>query len=173
MLRCVASKRRMRLLNKLNKSSIIHPGPGVCLAHADQRHAPAACNIPHWKHGSAGKRQQLAVSTVLRRQSREPGANRSATPVHTLFVSAGTWRHDMLSLQHLLHLFQQTGPIVGVNIWCNVCKHWWIFMKPWVSVQWSRELWKMPTAAVLSVHHHVDLRAPEKPNRLEMSKSWD
>lgn len=87
MLRYVASKRRMRLLNKLNKSSIIHPGPGVCLAHADQRHAPAACNIPHWKYRSTGKRQQLAVSTVLCRQAWEPGANGSATPVHTVRVS--------------------------------------------------------------------------------------
>lgn len=84
MLRCVASKPRMRLLNKLNKSSIIHPGPGVCLVHADQRHAPAARNKPHWIYRSAGKCQQLAVSTALCVQAWEPGANSSATPVHKI-----------------------------------------------------------------------------------------
>lgn len=84
MLRCMASKPWMRLLNKLNKSSIIHPGPEVCLAHADQRHVLAACNIPHWKRRSAGKCQQLAVNTVLCVQARELGANSSTTPVHRI-----------------------------------------------------------------------------------------
>lgn len=52
MLKCVASKRRTRLLNKLNKSSAIHPGPGESPAHVDQRRAAAACNITQWRRGS-------------------------------------------------------------------------------------------------------------------------
>lgn len=52
MLKCVASKRRTWLLNKLNKSSAIHPGPGESPAHVDQRRAAAACNITQWRRGS-------------------------------------------------------------------------------------------------------------------------
>lgn len=51
MLKRVASKRRTRLLNKLNKSSAIHPGPGGSRAHADQRRTAAACNITQWRRG--------------------------------------------------------------------------------------------------------------------------
>lgn len=161
MLRCMASKPWMRLLNKLNKSSIIHPGPGVCLVHVDQRHAPAACNIPHWKYRSTGTRQQLAVNTVLCVQAWEPWCQQfcnTCAQKQILLMSAGTWRHDTLSIQHLLHPCQQIGGIVSVNIWCNLSKHWWLFMKPWVVYSDFRGLWKMPTAAVLSVHHHADYK---------------
>lgn len=50
----VASKHHARLLNKLNKSSAIHPGPGGSLAHVDQRRAAAACNITQWRMGPTG-----------------------------------------------------------------------------------------------------------------------
>lgn len=73
MLKHVASKRRMRLLNKLNKSSTIHPGPRESLAHADQRRAAAACNIAHQRSGPAGgsgSAERLALSSG-RQQRRE------------------------------------------------------------------------------------------------------
>lgn len=54
MLKCVASKRQTRLLNKLNKSSAIHPGPGGSPARVDQRRAAAACNITQWRRGPTG-----------------------------------------------------------------------------------------------------------------------
>lgn len=93
MLRCVASKRRMRLLNKLNKSSTIHPGLRECRVHADQRRAPAACNIPQWKHRSAGKSQQIAVNTGLCARAWEFCANAAATPVPRIQapLMSGAW----------------------------------------------------------------------------------
>lgn len=54
MLKCVASKHPTRLLNKLNKSSAIHPGPGGSPAHVDQRRAAAACNITQWRKREGG-----------------------------------------------------------------------------------------------------------------------
>jgi len=93
MLRCVASKRWMRLLNKLNKSSIIHPGLRECRAHVDQRRVPAACNIPQWKHRSAGKSQQIVVNTGLCARAWEFCANTAATPVLRIQTSlmSGAW----------------------------------------------------------------------------------
>lgn len=54
MLKRVASKRTTPLLNKLNKSSAIHPGPGWSPAHVDQRLPAAACNIAQWRKGGGG-----------------------------------------------------------------------------------------------------------------------
>lgn len=62
MLKCVASKLRTRLLNKLNKSSAIHPGPGGSPAHADQRRTAAACNITQWRRGPTGGRQRTEAN---------------------------------------------------------------------------------------------------------------
>lgn len=53
MLKCVASKHPTRLLNKLNKSSAIHPGPGGNPVRVDQRRAAAACNITQWRRGGS------------------------------------------------------------------------------------------------------------------------
>lgn len=54
MLKSVASKRRTRLLNKLNKSSAIHPGPGGSPVHVDQRRTAAARNITQWRRSPIG-----------------------------------------------------------------------------------------------------------------------
>lgn len=51
MLKRVASKSTTPLLNKLNKSSAIHPGPGWSPVHVDQRLPAAACNIAQWRRG--------------------------------------------------------------------------------------------------------------------------
>ncbi|KAK5863555.1 hypothetical protein PBY51_000579 [Eleginops maclovinus] len=66
MLKCVASKRRARLLNKLNKSSAIHPGPGGSPAHVDQRRTAAACNITQWRRVPLGgsSTERLTLSTA-------------------------------------------------------------------------------------------------------------
>lgn len=63
MLKCVASKRRTRLLNKLNKSSAIHPGPGGSPALVDQRRTAAACNITQWRRGPTGGKQHREANT--------------------------------------------------------------------------------------------------------------
>lgn len=55
MLKRVASKRTTALLNKLNKSSAIHPGPGWSPAHVDQRLPAAACNMAQWRKGGGGE----------------------------------------------------------------------------------------------------------------------
>lgn len=67
MLKCVASKRRTRLLNKLNKSSAIHPGPGGSRAHADQRRTAAACNITQWRRGPTGGRPRTEANARAER----------------------------------------------------------------------------------------------------------
>lgn len=54
MLKCVASKHPTPLLNKLNKSSAIHTGPGGSQAHVDQRRVAAACNITQWRRKGGG-----------------------------------------------------------------------------------------------------------------------
>lgn len=56
MLKRVASKRGTRLLNKLNKSSTIHPGPGGSPVLVDQRRTAAACNITQWRGCGGGAR---------------------------------------------------------------------------------------------------------------------
>lgn len=55
MLKRAASKRTTPLLNKLNKSSAIHPGPGWSPVHVDQRLPAAACNIAQWRKGGVLK----------------------------------------------------------------------------------------------------------------------
>lgn len=62
MLKCVASKRRTLLLNKLNKSSAIHPGPEGSPVHVDQRRAAAACNITQRRRGPTGGKQRTRAN---------------------------------------------------------------------------------------------------------------
>lgn len=63
MLKRVASKRRLRHLNKLNKSIVIHSG-----LQADQRRTSAASNIPQWMRGPGGRGEQLEVEPISGRR---------------------------------------------------------------------------------------------------------
>lgn len=80
MLKCVASKRRTRLLNKLNKSSAIHPGPGGSPVHVDQRRTAAACNITQWRRGPTGGKQHTEANTEHCSHRKELCTNAVATP---------------------------------------------------------------------------------------------
>lgn len=84
MLKYVASKRRTRLLNKLNKSSAIHPGPGGSPAHVDQRRTAAACNIAQWRRGPTGGKQHREANTKHCAHRKELCTNAAATPVQKL-----------------------------------------------------------------------------------------
>lgn len=85
MLKCVASKRRTRLLNKLNKSSAIHPGPGESPAHVDQRRTAAACNITQWRRrGPTGGAALREANTEQRSRRKELCTNAAAAPVQKL-----------------------------------------------------------------------------------------
>lgn len=84
MLKCVASKRRTRLLNKLNKSSAIHPGPGGSPAHVDQRRTAAACNITQWRRGPTGGKQHTEANTEHCSHRKELCTNAAATPAQRL-----------------------------------------------------------------------------------------
>lgn len=84
MLKCVASKRRTRLLNKLNKSSAIHPGPGGSPAHVDQRRKAASCNITQWRRGPTGGKQHIEANTEHCLHEEELCTNTAATPVQKL-----------------------------------------------------------------------------------------
>ena len=84
MLKCVASKRRTRLLNKLNKSSAIHPGPGGSPAHVDQRRTAAACNITQWRRGPTGGKQHTEANTEHCAHRKELCTNAAATPAQRL-----------------------------------------------------------------------------------------
>lgn len=86
MLKCVASKRRTRLLNKLNKSSAIHPGPGGSPAHVDQRRTAAACNITQWRRGPTGGKQHREANTEHCSHRKELCTNAAATPVQKLHL---------------------------------------------------------------------------------------
>lgn len=81
MLKCVASKPRTRLLNKLNKSSAIHPGPGGSPALVDQRRTAAACNITQWRRGPSGGKQHREANTEQCSHRKELCTNAAATPV--------------------------------------------------------------------------------------------
>lgn len=80
MLKCVASKRRTRLLNKLNKSSAIHPGPEGSSVHVDQRHTAAACNIAQWRRGPTGGKQHTEANAEHCSHRKELCTNAAATP---------------------------------------------------------------------------------------------
>lgn len=80
MLKCVASKRRTRLLNKLNKSSAIHRGPGGSPAHVDQRRTAAACNITQWRRGPTGGKQHREANAEHCSHRKELCTNAAATP---------------------------------------------------------------------------------------------
>lgn len=84
MLKCVASKRRTRLLNKLNKSSAIHPGPGGSPVHVDQRRTAAACNITQWRRGPTGGKQHTEANTEHCSHRKELCTNAAATPAQKL-----------------------------------------------------------------------------------------
>lgn len=81
MLKCVASKRQMRLLNKLNKSRAIHPGPEGIPAQGDQRRTAAACNITQWRRGPTGGKQRREANTERCSHRKELCTNAAATPV--------------------------------------------------------------------------------------------
>lgn len=80
MLKCVASKRRTQLLNKLNKSSAIHPGPEGIPVHVDQRRTAAACNIAQRRRGPTGGKQHGEAAEQCS-HSKELCTNAAATPV--------------------------------------------------------------------------------------------
>lgn len=84
MLKRVASKRRTRLLNKLNKSSAIHPGPGGSPVHVDQRRTAAACNITQWRRGPTGGKQHTEANTEQCSHRKELCTNAAATPAQIL-----------------------------------------------------------------------------------------
>lgn len=90
MLKRVASKSTTPLLNKLNKSSAIHPGPGWSPVHVDQRLPAAACNIAQWrrggpkgcawKGGGGGGSQHAGANTEQGPRRKELCTNAAATP---------------------------------------------------------------------------------------------
>lgn len=105
MLKCVASKRRTRLLNKLNKSSAIHPGPGGSPAHADQRRTAAACNITQWRRGPTGGRQRTEANARAER-------NYVGTQLQHLHKKAHTHTHpSALLLEHHPHVGVRMGGV--------------------------------------------------------------
>lgn len=150
MLKRVASKRRTRLLNKLNKSSAIHPGPGGSPVLVDQRRTAAACNITQWRRGPTGGKQHTEANTEHCSHRKELCTNAAATPaqiVHpphphlppsvTLLEHhphRGEWRGvgstlrlDILSVdgtiiwEEIEELVEDTRPVS--TRWCNFCKH--------------------------------------------------
>lgn len=88
MLKRVASKSTTPLLNKLNKSSAIHPGPGWSPVHVDQRLPAAACNIAQWRRGGSqrvrgeggGGSQHAGANTEQGPCRKELCTNAAATP---------------------------------------------------------------------------------------------
>lgn len=150
MLKCVASKRRTRLLNKLNKSSAIHPGPGGSPANVDQRRTAAACNITQWRRGPAGGKQHTEANTEHCSHRKELCTNAAATPAQKLHPSTlaassrcyppgassaqGEWRGvgstlrlDILSVDGTIiweeneELVEDARPMS--TYWCNFSKH--------------------------------------------------
>lgn len=146
MLKCVASKRRTRLLNKLNKSSAIHPGLGGSPAHVDQRRTAAACNITQWRRGPTGGKQHREANTEHCSHRKELCTNAAATPAQNpsppppphyppgASSTQGEWRGvgstlrlDILSVdgtiiwEEIEELVEDTGPMS--TYWCNFSKH--------------------------------------------------